>query len=145
MNTVQSHKLTKRLINHRPFRIALLILVICSVFLGFVIVPLEAMSTQENIHTYGEGLWWAVTTVTGVGYGDYTPVTPMGRVIGALLQIFGVVIFGLIIGIIGITMGKRQEEYYWFRLFERMDRLEDQMKELEKRNTYLVQRKEEKE
>lgn len=145
MNTTPSHhKLTVRLINHKPFRNALLVLAICATVLGVLIVPVEANVSNARIHSVEDGLWWAVTTVTGVGYGDMYPVTTLGRVIGSLLQISGVVVFGLIIGIIGITMSKRQEEYYWFRLFDRIDQLESKLSSLEKQNSFFAKKEEEK-
>jgi voltage-gated potassium channel len=126
------HKFTKQLLNHRPFRNALIVLTVLSVFLGLLIVPIEATHPHPNITTFEEGLWWASTTVTGVGYGDFYPVTTMGRLVGTSLQVSGVMMFGLLIGIIGITMTKRQEEYYWFRLFERIDSLETKLQRLER-------------
>ena len=133
-----NHVLSQRLMNHRPLRKALLIFVILCLFLGIVIVPIEQSSVSQNIRTTEEGLWWAITTASGVGYGDYVPVTTLGRVVGAALQISGVIMFGLIIGIIGITLNKRQEEYYWFRLFDRLNQLEEQIQNLEKETKYLV-------
>jgi voltage-gated potassium channel len=41
-------------------------------------------------------LWWAVTTITTVGYGDRFPVTPIGRAIGAGVMILGIGLFGLL-------------------------------------------------
>ena len=38
-------------------------------------------------------LWWAVSTVTTVGYGDITPITPAGKIIGIVLMIVGIAIF----------------------------------------------------
>jgi len=43
-----------------------------------------------------------------------------------------------VIGIIGITLNKRQEEYYWFRLFDRLNQLETQIQNLEKETKFLV-------
>ncbi|HKY74219.1 MAG TPA: ion channel [Patescibacteria group bacterium] len=132
------HKFTKRLLQHRPFRNALILLVTLSFFLGVIVVSIESRSPDANIHTIEEGLWWAITTVTGVGYGDYVPVTTIGRTIGATLEIAGVVVFGLLVGIIGITMTKKQEEYNWFRLFERLDQLEGRIRTVERSSTAIV-------
>jgi len=130
--------MTKRLLNQRPFRNVLLILVGLSILLGLLIVYVESGSLGARILTPEHGLWWAVTTVTGVGYGDFVPVTTTGRLMGAALEIFGVIMFGLIIGLIGVTMGKRQEEYLWFRLFERLDQLESEVATMHKKSEFLV-------
>lgn len=130
--------LTHRLMNHRPFRNALVVLAFVCVWLGLLIVPVESVSPNRNITTSEEGLWWAITTASGVGYGDFYPVTTEGRLVGAALQISGVVMFGLIIGIIGITLNKKQEEHYWFRLFDRLNQLDQHIQNVEKETKFLV-------
>jgi voltage-gated potassium channel len=138
MDFTAHRTVTHRLFHHRPFRNALTILIALSVFLGMLIVPIESGDPHARIHTLEEGIWWAITTVTGVGYGDYVPVTATGRVVGMVLMFVGAIIFGLIVGIIGITMTKRQEEYVWFKLFDRLDQLDDKLKKLEKENAELM-------
>jgi voltage-gated potassium channel len=49
-----------------------------------------------QITHFGEALWWAMTTITTVGYGDLTPVSPTGRVIAVLLMIGGISLLGSI-------------------------------------------------
>ena len=44
----------------------------------------------------GEGLWWALVTLTTVGYGDITPVTLAGRITGAALMLSGIAVLGFI-------------------------------------------------
>jgi len=57
---------------------------------GAIIVYLvERHAAHSNIHTLGESLWWSVTTVTTVGYGDYVPVTTAGRVTACFIMAIG--------------------------------------------------------
>ena len=49
-----------------------------------------------NIRDFGDGLWWAITTVTTVGYGDRFPVTAEGRAIAAFLMVLGVSLFSFV-------------------------------------------------
>jgi voltage-gated potassium channel len=47
-----------------------------------------------NIRTAGDAIWWTMETITTVGYGDKYPVTPEGRLIGVMLMVSGVGLFG---------------------------------------------------
>jgi voltage-gated potassium channel len=49
-----------------------------------------------SIESFGEALWWAVTTITTVGYGDYFPVTPLGRGVAFALMIGGIALIGVV-------------------------------------------------
>ena len=48
-------------------------------------------------------MWWDYVTITTVGYGDYYPVTPLGRLIGILLMTAGVGLFGTLSGFLANT------------------------------------------
>ena len=109
-----------------------------SISLGFIIVPIEAQSEQGLIKTYFDGVWWAVTTLTTVGYGDYVPVTTNGKMIGIMLQLLGTMMFGITIAVISSVVNKAQDEFYWNRLFERMDRIEKVVGSVKKNSEYIV-------
>ena len=51
---------------------------------------------SSNIKSFGDGLWWAVTTVTTVGYGDRFPTTSVGRVLAVGLMLVGISLMGVI-------------------------------------------------
>jgi voltage-gated potassium channel len=53
----------------------------------------EAEAPGATITTGGDALWWALVTVSTVGYGDLAPVTAQGRVIGAFMIVLGVALF----------------------------------------------------
>lgn len=64
---------------------------------GAIIVYLfERHAPKSNIHTLGEAVWWAATTVTTVGYGDYTPVTAEGRVTACFIMGIGLLTLAVI-------------------------------------------------
>jgi len=64
------------------------------VFGSVVILNVEGGAPGATIEGASDALWWAFVTVTTVGYGDYFPVTGVGRVAAALLMAAGVGLFG---------------------------------------------------
>ncbi|MDF6041316.1 potassium channel family protein [Streptomyces sp. JH14] len=51
-----------------------------------------------TIRTFGDAVWWACATLTTVGYGDVTPVTPSGRTIAVGLMVCGLALLGAVTG-----------------------------------------------
>jgi voltage-gated potassium channel len=62
-------------------------------FTGAFLFYLVERGTNPAVKTFFDGLWWAFCTVTTVGYGDVTPVTTLGRLIGICMMIGGVASF----------------------------------------------------
>jgi len=56
----------------------------------------ERDAPESNIITSGDALWWAVTTITTVGYGDRYPTTTTGRLIAFGLMIAGIALLGVV-------------------------------------------------
>ena len=73
------------------FLIAFLLIITSSI--SILIVENDVNS---NIKSAEDAIWWTVTTITTVGYGDRYPVTTEGRIIGMLLMFYGVGIFGTV-------------------------------------------------
>ena len=73
---------------------------VSAVFISYIaaiqITISERTVEGSNIKTFSDGLWWAVTTVTTVGYGDRYPTTTEGRFLAVLLMINGISLVGVI-------------------------------------------------
>lgn len=126
----------EELFAQRRFRQLLVGFLTLSIFLGLIIVPVEA--GRGYFRTLEDGLWWASVTVTGVGYGDLVPVTTLGRLIGVLLQLTGVGMLGLMIGIVSDKLNHRQERIFWKREFNQFDELHERLDRMERQMKYLV-------
>ena len=78
---------------------ALLGLTVVSVA-SILVLQFESNAPGGNIKTGGQALWWAVVTLCTVGYGDYTPVTTLGRITGTFVMFSGVAIIGALASIL---------------------------------------------
>ncbi|WP_099039385.1 potassium channel family protein [Mycobacterium neglectum] len=63
---------------------------------SLAVLEAERQDPRSDITSLGQAVWWAITTVTTVGYGDLSPVTVTGRVIAALLMIGGISLLGVV-------------------------------------------------
>ena len=83
----------------RQFAITIKVL-IASIFIAYIsavqITISERAVEGSNIKNFGDGLWWAITTVTTVGYGDRYPTTTEGRCLAVALMIMGISLMGVI-------------------------------------------------
>ena len=61
----------------------------------------ENEANREMFPSIPESFWWAIVTVTTLGYGDVVPVTKVGKIIGAMCAICGVIIIALPVSVIG--------------------------------------------
>jgi voltage-gated potassium channel len=68
-------------------------LVLCA---ALAVLDAERGAPGSNIKSFGDALWWAVVTVTTVGYGDHFPVTLQGRFVAGGLMIGGVALIGVV-------------------------------------------------
>ena len=72
----------------------------------------------HEYRTYGRGLWWAIQTVTTVGYGDVTPVHTAGRLVAAIVMIWGTAYLAILTATITSTFVARAEMEYRRRAAE---------------------------
>ena len=80
---------------------------------GSALWLVEREQPHSTVHSYGDALWWALTTLTTTGYGDHIPMTTIGRVIGAGVMVTGVAVIGAVAAVIALALTvrfARQEE-----------------------------------
>ena len=72
-------------------------------------------SNPAIAHTW-DGIWWALVTITTVGFGDVTPLSPLGRVVGGVLMVLGMFTLAFFAGVVGNSLVKsvlavREEQF----------------------------------
>ena len=65
---------------------------------------------HKNFTTVGQGLWWAIQTVTTVGYGDHVPTNTSGRLVAALVMLLGLAFLAVITAAITSSFVARATE-----------------------------------
>ncbi|MFB8771231.1 potassium channel family protein [Streptomyces broussonetiae] len=66
------------------------------VFGALAVLEVERGKPGASIHTLGDAVWWAFTTMTTVGYGDMAPTTGLGRVLAIGLMLSGIALLGVV-------------------------------------------------
>lgn len=99
----------------RQFAIAIKVF-LASIFVAYIsavqITITERDVDGSNIKNFGDGFWWAITTVTTVGYGDRYPTTTEGRFLAVALMIMGISLMGVITASVAawfVKMGQDDE------------------------------------
>ena len=84
----------------KPLASVLVIFLIVLLFAAIALYVLEGAAQPAHFGSLPLSLWWAVTTLTGTGYGDAVPQTALGRLIAGGVMICGLGVFGLWTGIL---------------------------------------------
>lgn len=85
----------RAVIRRNAFRFAVSLALFTWVAAGAAVVVAEGI-TQDGYGSYTDELWWSASTITTVGYGDITPHTFAGRVIGVLTMVVGISTFAIV-------------------------------------------------
>ncbi len=97
----------------RSLGAALVIMLILLIFASSVVFMLEKEAQPEAFASIPHAMWWALATLTTVGYGDVTPVTMWGKVFGGFIMILGIGMFALPAGILatGFAQELRRRDF----------------------------------
>ena len=92
------------------FQAVLFILSILIVMAAAGVYMVENQAQPDVYSSIPASMWWAVVTLTTVGYGDVTPITPLGRALGAMITILGLGLAALPAGILATGIANELEE-----------------------------------
>jgi voltage-gated potassium channel len=84
----------------------------------------ERNAHGSNIHNFGDALWWAIVTVTTVGYGDRYPVSAGGRGVAVVLMLVGIGLIGVLTATVASYFVEEKANEETAALNERLDRIE---------------------
>jgi len=86
------------------YALIVLIIILSVIVTSASVLYVEQHTDTGNIKTAEDALWWTFITITTVGYGDYYPVTNVGKLIASLLIMTGLVGFGALISFLNDRM-----------------------------------------
>lgn len=107
---------------HHPLFWFLTVVANTSILLGALAMYLAERAVNPDLGSFFDAIWWSVSTITTVGYGDITPVTPPGRLVGMLLMLFGTATFGAFTALFAAVL-----------LEPEMNEVEEQVEELNRK------------
>ena len=99
-----THSLYATLHANMVFVVSSILVISIIIFGGIGMYLVEHEHPGANITRLGDAFWWAVETITTVGYGDYTPVTTIGRIIAVVVMFSGI---GIVVSILGFIAQRR--------------------------------------
>ena len=121
--------LIETLFNSRRLRTILAALIFFIFLFGYLFYV-----SEPDVRDLGDGIWWALVTITTVGYGDITPVTTLGRVVASSLMLLGL---GLIATITAIVSAKFIQNFVDHHtnddVLEKLDELQLELDDIKKK------------
>lgn len=126
------HRVLSVLLQNKPksaFASVMLTTILLITFSSIAILIAE-QGPEANIKSADDAIWWSVTTITTVGYGDKYPTSMEGRVIAMVLMLSGVGLFGTLSGLVAsFFLGSREEESAELKeILIRLQQLDERLK-----------------
>lgn len=83
--------------------------ILLTVIAGSMMYVIEHNS-NESFHSIPQSIYWAIVTLTTVGYGDISPITPVGKILASFIMLLGYCIIAVPTGIISVSLAKEMKK-----------------------------------
>jgi voltage-gated potassium channel len=103
---------------------------LATVFLTVLAGAVQSIVDIGDFATFWDGVWWAVVTVTTVGYGDLYPQTVAGRIIGMVVMLLGVGFLAVLTATVASHFVRVDEADSTAEILDSLKRLEVEVAEL---------------
>ena len=125
MNRVKYYlSLLLRAFNNKRLRTVLLLILVFIAIFGFIF-----FITEPDVKSYSDGLWWALVTITTVGYGDITPLTSIGRLVASALMFLGLGLIASLTAVISVKFIQNFVDHHTND--DVLEKLEDMQKDID--------------
>jgi voltage-gated potassium channel len=119
------------LVSRRALKLVALLTIVIVISVGTFVSIVDG----EEIPTVWDGIWWAASTVTTVGYGDIVPTQPAARIAGIFLMFTGIGLVSILTASIASALLAEDVEEEELHIEERLDRLEQMLTRIESQLT----------
>ena len=118
-----------RAFNSKRLRTILITIIASVTIFGFVFFV-----TEPQVKSFGDGMWWALVTITTVGYGDITPMTTVGRFVASALMFVGLGLISSVTAIISVKFIQNFVDHHTNDdVLEKLDEMQKDLDELKKK------------
>jgi voltage-gated potassium channel len=117
-------KRARQLLTHHGLHYVLLSVLAIVGVCSALELAFEEHAPGATIHNFGDALWWSISTVTTVGYGDKYPVSAGGRGVAVVLMITGIGLVGVLSATVASYFVGQQADKDMTELHRRLDRIE---------------------
>ena len=118
-----------RAFNSKRLRTILVTIIASVTVFGFVFFV-----TEPQVKSFGDGMWWALVTITTVGYGDITPMTTVGRFVASVLMFVGLGLISSVTAIISVKFIQNFVDHHTNDdVLEKLDEMQKDLDELKKK------------
>ncbi len=99
---------------------AFLVVLLCAAVVAHL---LEGKGQPETFGSVAKSLWWTIVTLTTTGYGDVTPLTVAGRILGGMVMMCGIIVFALWAGILATGFSQEMRRRAFLKTWDLVARV----------------------